>query len=64
MAQTSSPTHPISDNSPTAGKTPSVLVLAGAGLGGLAVLGTLALWFQYGTSVFFETFRAGLSACF
>jgi hypothetical protein len=56
--------HPISDNSSTAGKIPSVLVFAGAGVGGLAVLGTLALWFQYGTSVFFETIRAGFSACF
>jgi hypothetical protein len=64
MAQSSSPTHPISDNSPTAGTAPSVLVFAGAGLGGLAVLGTLALWFQYGTSVFFETIRTGLSTCF
>lgn len=41
-----------------------MLLFAGAGLGGLAVLATLALWFHYGTQVFFETMRAGLSACF
>ncbi|MBR0718399.1 hypothetical protein [Bradyrhizobium liaoningense] len=64
MAQPLQSAHPVSDNSPTAGRTPSVLLFAGAGLGGLAVLATLALWFHYGTQVFFETIRAGLSACF
>jgi hypothetical protein len=43
---------------------PSVLLLAGAGLGGLAVLGALVLWFHYGSQVFFEMIRTGLAACF
>jgi hypothetical protein len=34
-------------------------------VGGAAILvGTLALWFQYGTAVFFETISSGISACF
>ena len=33
-------------------------------LGALAVLGAAALWFHYGTAVFFEMIAAGISACF
>ena len=59
------PATPIhSDNSPTAGRTPSVLLWFGAGVGGLMVIGALALWFQYGTQVFFEMIRTGFAACF
>ncbi|WGD52122.1 hypothetical protein QA641_43135 [Bradyrhizobium sp. CB1650] len=64
MAQSLHPARLVSDNSPTAGRTPSMLVLAGAGLGGLVVIGALALWFHYGTQVFFEMIRTGFSACF
>jgi hypothetical protein len=38
--------------------------------GGLALLGAvilvaaLALWFRYGTAVFFETVAAGMAGCF
>jgi hypothetical protein len=28
------------------------------------LLGAVSLWAHYGTTVFFETIRAGLSACF
>ena len=35
-----------------------------AGLGALVVLGAAALWFHYGTAVFFEMIAAGISACF
>lgn len=41
-----------------------MLLLAGAGFGGLVVLGALALWFHYGSQVFFETIRTGFAACF
>lgn len=41
-----------------------MLLLACAGLGGLVVLGTLALWFHYGGQVFFEMIRTGFAACF
>ena len=33
------------------------------GAGALAA-GTVALWFHYGTAVFYETILAGLNACF
>jgi hypothetical protein len=39
------------------------IVLA-AGVTGLVLAGTTALWAHYGTAVFFETIRAGLIACF
>jgi hypothetical protein len=41
----------------------SALAVAGAGLGMALLLGTLALWFHYGTAVFFETIASGISAC-
>jgi flagellar biosynthesis/type III secretory pathway M-ring protein FliF/YscJ len=40
------------------------IVLAGAGVGVVAVVVALTLWFHYGTTVFFETIAAGISACF
>lgn len=64
MAQPLHPTHPLQDNSPTAARTPTVLLLAGAGVGGLVMLGALALWFHYGSQVFFEMIRTGFAACF
>jgi hypothetical protein len=64
MAQPLHPAHPVSDDPATTERAPSAPVVAGAALGSLAVLATLALWFHYGTQVFFETIRAGLSACF
>lgn len=41
-----------------------MLLWAGAAIGGLLVLGTLALWFHYGTQMFFEMIRTGFAACF
>jgi hypothetical protein len=38
-------------------------IFAGA-LIGLVLAGTVLLWAHYGTTVFFETIRAGFSACF
>jgi hypothetical protein len=64
MTQPLHPAHPTSDNSPTAASAPSVLLLAGAGAAGLAVFASLALWFHYGTQVFFEMIRTGFAACF
>ena len=64
MAQPLHPTQRLSDNSPTAGRTPSVLLWAGAATGGLVVIGALALWFHYGSQVFFEMIRTGFTACF
>jgi hypothetical protein len=45
-------------------KAVSALAVTGAGLGTALLLGTLALWFHYGTAVFFETIASGISACF
>jgi hypothetical protein len=64
MAQPLHPAHPLQDNSSSTGRPPSVLLLAGAGLGALAVLAALGLWFHYGSQVFFEMIRTGFAACF
>ncbi|PJG52423.1 hypothetical protein CVM73_26190 [Bradyrhizobium forestalis] len=64
MAQPLHPAHRLSDNSPTAGRMSSVLLWAGAAIGGLVVIGALALWFHYGSQVFFEMIRTGFAACF
>ena len=50
--------------SPAIGPPRAVLAVAGAGLGAALLLGTLALWFRYGTAVFFETIAAGIAGCF
>ncbi len=34
-----------------------------AGVGGLLLAGTLALWLHYGTAVFYEMVVAGLALC-
>jgi hypothetical protein len=46
------------------GRVASAIVWTAAGLGVLALLGALSLWFHYGTAVFFEMIAAGISACF
>jgi hypothetical protein len=40
------------------------LLWGGTVLGTIALLATLALWFHYGTAVFFEMIAAGFAACF
>jgi hypothetical protein len=49
---------------PPQGRVASAIVWGAAGLGALVLLGALALWFHYGTAVFFEMIAAGISACF
>jgi len=41
-----------------------VLLWAGAGVGGLLLAGSAALWFHYGTAVFFQTIANGFRNCF
>jgi hypothetical protein len=41
-----------------------VVAWGAAGVVVAAVTGALALWFHYGTAVFFETIAAGISSCF
>jgi hypothetical protein len=42
---------------------PAILI-AGMALGVAILLGTLVLWFHYGTAVFFEMIASGISTCF
>jgi hypothetical protein len=46
------------------GRVAVAIAWGGAGLGVLALLGAVGLWFHYGTAVFFEMIAAGVSACF
>jgi len=39
-------------------------VLIGSATSGIVLAGTVLLWAHYGTTVFFETIRAGFVACF
>ena len=45
------------------GRNPIPLLIV-AGVVGLLLAGTVALWAHYGTAVFFEMIRAGFVACF
>lgn len=40
------------------------LALAAGALVAMALAGSVLLWAHYGTTVFFETIRAGFAACF
>ncbi|WP_246788221.1 hypothetical protein [Bradyrhizobium sp. CCBAU 53421] len=46
------------------GRVASAILWGAAGIGGLASLAAAALWFHYGTAVFFEMITAGIAACF
>jgi hypothetical protein len=46
------------------GRVAAVIVWGAATLGALVLSGAMALWFHYGTTVFFEMISAGISACF
>jgi hypothetical protein len=55
--------QPIPGTLPERRTAPAILV--GALVAGAAILlGTLVLWFHYGTAVFFEMIAAGFNACF
>ena len=45
-------------------RSPGVVAWGAAVLAGIVLLGALALWFHYGTAVFFEMIASGVSACF
>ena len=42
----------------------AAVIWGGAGSAGLLFMAALALWFHYGTAVFFETIAAGFASCF
>jgi len=60
--------HPLSTQQTAAVLSPRraapTIVAGGAALGAAVLLGTLALWFHYGTAVFFEMIASGITACF
>jgi hypothetical protein len=64
MALPFSPQQDIVPVPPSSGGTRSAVAWGIAGLGVMAVLGATALWFQYGTAVFFEMISSGISSCF
>jgi hypothetical protein len=64
MAPLLSASPEIGSVSPPLGGMRLALAWGGAVLGGIALLGALALWFHYGTAVFFELLASGISACF
>lgn len=53
---------PETVSTPTAGYGRALLLVAAAI--GILLAGTVALWAQYGTAVFFEMIAAGFAACF
>jgi hypothetical protein len=59
-----SPSRPVLPTSRPGFGPRTAGVWGGSILGSLLLLGALALWFHYGTAVFFETIAAGVSACF
>ena len=46
------------------GRVATMIVWGAATFGALVLSGSAALWFHYGTTVFFEMISAGISACF
>jgi hypothetical protein len=58
-------TRTISQDIAAEGRTTPRPVVVGLAIAvGLLVAATGALWFHYGTAVFYETILAGLNACF
>jgi cytochrome c-type biogenesis protein CcmH/NrfF len=63
MAQPISGHDMIAASRPPA-KARTVLLWGGVVLATIVLLATFALWFHYGTTVFFEMIAAGFAACF
>jgi hypothetical protein len=64
MAQPASARQEMISTTRPHSRAGSIILWSAAGLGGLAVLGAVALWIHYGTAVFFEMIAAGIAACF
>jgi hypothetical protein len=64
MVQPASTREGVMAATPPQGRVASAIVWAAIAIGTMALLGALALWFRYGTTVFFEMIAAGISACF
>jgi hypothetical protein len=64
MAQPISTPQQIPGGLRPARRLAPAIAVAGVALGVAILLGTLVLWFHYGTAVFFEMIAAGIAACF
>jgi hypothetical protein len=64
MAQPLSSPRDVPATSEASRRIARAIVAVAAVVGAAAVLAALGLWFHYGTTVFFETIAAGISACF
>ena len=64
MAQPVSTQQEMPSLSPPGRKLAPVIVMGAAALAAMALVGALALWFHYGSAVFFEMIASGISACF
>jgi hypothetical protein len=64
MAQPLSTLRPDIAGSRPANALRSAVLWGGASLGALLLVAALALWFHYGTTVFFETIASGFANCF
>jgi hypothetical protein len=64
MVQPISPQQELLSGSQPARGVARAIVVGGAGLGAVLLLGALGLWFHYGTAVFFEMITSGIAACF
>jgi hypothetical protein len=64
MAQPLSTPQQISPSIEPPRRIGQAIATGAAIIGAVLLLAALALWFHYGTAVFFETIAAGISACF
>jgi hypothetical protein len=64
MALPISPPQQLPGSLQPARRVAPAIVVGAAGLGAVVLIGALALWFHYGTAVFFEMIASGISACF
>jgi hypothetical protein len=64
MAQPVFTPQQIPTISPPGRRLASAIIAGSAVLGAVVLLGALALWYHYGTAVFFEMIASGIAACF
>ena len=64
MAQPVSTQQQMPAALPPGRKLASAIAIGAVALGALVAAGALALWFHYGTTVFFEMIASGIAACF
>ncbi len=64
MVQPVSTQHGMMAATRPQGRVACAIIWGATGLCAVVVVGAVALWFHYGTTVFFEMITAGISACF